>query len=74
MTSKRLNSIGSFTTGIAITVEDGTPIGPTGKTAAELDREVVAQRAVFTYMSRIGLGLVLIGFCFQLWAVCKSPS
>jgi hypothetical protein len=59
----------SFEAGVSLGVEDATPIGDTGKTVADHDREVAVQRRRYTRMSRIGLLLIMIGFALQLCAL-----
>ena len=39
---------------------------PSGKTVAEPDAEIRARRSLHLWRSRIGLGMILIGFVLQL--------
>jgi len=54
--------------GISLGLEDNTPIDETGRTVADHNRETDARRKRNLVMSRVGLGLVLIGFACQIWA------
>jgi hypothetical protein len=53
--------------GVGLGLEDGTRL-PDGRTVAEHDRGVTALRGTHQRMSKVGLGLVFVGFAFQLWA------
>ena len=58
-------------TGVGLGLEDGTPVGPNGETVAELDVVTRRRRKRFSVMSRIGLGLILVGFALQLYdSIC----
>lgn len=57
----------SLEEGAGIGQEDGTP-QPDGRTLAEHNLEVRARRRRHVIGSRIGLGLVLLGFLVQLVA------
>ena len=59
----------SFQTGVSIVVEDSTPIDRTGKTAGEHAGEVLQNEKHYGFMSKLGLGLIMVGFGLQLWAV-----
>ena len=54
--------------GVAIAVEDATPIDASGKTAADYNEEVRQRRKQFFIRSRIGLCIIFIGFGIQLIA------
>jgi hypothetical protein len=54
--------------GIGLGLEDGTPIDSTGKTVKEYNDEVLQKKIKHNIMSRLGLGLIFIGFLFQIWA------
>ena len=58
----------SLEPGVSIGIEDATPIYPSGKTVADHNREVAALRLRHIILSRVGLGLIGIGFFFQLCA------
>jgi len=51
--------------GVALGLESGTPLS-NGKTVAQHDADVARLRERHTIMSRLGLGLVFIGFALQL--------
>jgi hypothetical protein len=53
--------------GVALGLEGGNRL-PDGRTVAEHDRDVAALRDTHQRMSKVGLGLVFVGFAFQLWA------
>lgn len=59
----------SLEKGVALGLEDGTPYGEPGKTVADYNRDVEAQRKQYTCLSRIGLGLLGVGFALQLVGV-----
>lgn len=52
--------------GVGLALEDGT-ILPDGRTVAEHDRDVARRRVLHSRLSKIELGLVGLGFAFQLW-------
>lgn len=52
--------------GVGLGLEDGSPLSD-GRTVAEHNRETEKLRALHSRMSKIGLGLIFIGFAFQLW-------
>lgn len=54
--------------GVALELEDGTPLESSGKTVADFNREVEERRRVFSRRSKIGLALIFAGFALQLWA------
>jgi hypothetical protein len=54
--------------GVSLGLEDGTPIDASGKTVAEYNREVEKRRRKHSILSKMGLGLIFLGFAFQLWA------
>ena len=56
------------TAGVSLGLQDGTPIGKSGKTVAEYNREVIKRKKFYTVMSRFGLILIMVGFALQLWA------
>jgi hypothetical protein len=56
--------------GVGIGVEDATLL-PNGKTVAEHNQSVKSRKRIYLIWSKVALGLVLGGFCFQLAAVCK---
>jgi hypothetical protein len=57
-----------LTPGVSLGLEDGTPIDKTGKTVGEYNQQVIRKRNIHTFMSRLGLILIMIGFAFQIWA------
>ncbi len=60
-------------TGVSIAIEDRTVIDQkTGKTVADHNREIEKKRVRYKLMSQIGLGLVGVGFLFQLVAECRT--
>lgn len=54
--------------GVGRTLEDGTPLG-NGLTVAQHNAAVRRRRCRHEILSRVGLGLVFIGFFFQFLAV-----
>lgn len=59
-----------FTTGVSLGLPDGTVIDQkTQKTVADRNKEVLDMKKVYSYRSRFGLFLIMIGFGFQLCAV-----
>lgn len=59
--------------GVALGLEDATPIDSSGRTVADLNEEVAARRQRHERMSKLGLGLVALAFLFQLGATW-APS
>ena len=57
----------NFETGVPLSVEDGTPL-PSGETAGQYAKRVVAERARYSRFSKAGLVLVFFGFALQLVA------
>jgi hypothetical protein len=55
--------------GVGLGLEDGTQIDPSGKTVGQHNREVKRKRMLFSILSKAGLGLIFVGFGFQLYAV-----
>jgi len=53
--------------GVGLGLEDGTLL-PNGRTVADHNRAVEKRRFLHSRTSKIGLGLVFLGFAFQLWA------
>jgi hypothetical protein len=58
----------TFEEGVPKTLELGTPL-PGGKTVGEHNEETRCKKVFYKRMSGIGLGLIGVGFAFQLWAV-----
>jgi hypothetical protein len=58
----------SFEEGIKRVIEGGTLL-PDGRTAAEHDEDVRNLRSRHLKFSKLGLGLVFVGFAFQLFAI-----
>lgn len=56
--------------GVGIGLSDDTPISE-GKTVAQHDEEVRKRKALYLCMSRFALGLMVLGFAFQLCAMLK---
>jgi hypothetical protein len=54
----------------ALSLEQGTPLAD-GRTVAEHAAEVQREKRRFRRLSRIGLGLILLGFLFQLFDAWK---
>ena len=54
--------------GVKRVIEAGTVLAD-GRTAAEHDADVIRRRVRHSIMSKVGLGLIFVGFAFQLWAV-----
>jgi len=61
----------SFQEYVGWRVEDGTRM-PDGRTAKEYGDDARRQRSFYNRMSKIGLGLILIGFIFQLIDAWKN--
>jgi hypothetical protein len=57
----------SFQIGVAIGLEEATPL-PNGKTVGQQNRETESKRRFHVWTSRVGLGLIFLGFAFQLVA------
>ncbi len=57
----------TFEEGVGLQMEDNTPVGG-GQTATQRAACVRAQRASYACWSKFGLGLVIAGWLFQLWA------
>jgi hypothetical protein len=53
--------------GVGLGLEDGTPL-PDGRTVAEHNQDIRKTRARYLCMSRLALGLIVLGFLFQLCA------
>ena len=53
--------------GVSIDAEDATPLGD-GRTVAQHNDVVRKTKARYLCMSRLALGLILLGFLFQLLA------
>ncbi len=68
----------SLQTGISLGIEDATPIDDTGRTVADHNREIEALCRRHMILSRVGLGLIGVGFLLQLVAtwlpVTPPPS
>ena len=58
----------SFERGVGIGLEDNTRL-PNGRTVAQSDADLAALEKHHKHMSRIGLGMVGIGFVLQLCGV-----
>jgi hypothetical protein len=56
--------------GVGLGLEDGTPLSD-GRTVAEHNEDVRKTRARYLRMSRLALGLLVLGFLFQLWATWR---
>ena len=56
--------------GVGLGLEDSTPL-PDGRTVAQHNEEVRKTRARYLCMSRLGLGLVVLGFLSQLVAIWR---
>ena len=56
----------TFEKGTGIAVEDNTPVGPNGETAAEKDRRTESSRQIYRRIAFIGLILIVLGFLLQL--------
>jgi hypothetical protein len=61
----------SLEEGFGIGLEGGAPIDDQGTTVDMHDEKVRKKKKRFTCMSRVGLGLVLLGFICQLLAALK---
>lgn len=55
----------SHNEGVGLGLEEGTPL-PDGRTVAEYNRDVAAQRDRYLFRSKAGLSLMAIGFTLQL--------
>lgn len=53
--------------GVGVGLEDGTPLGD-GRTVAQYNEDVRKQKARYLLWSRVGLGLMGLGFFLQLGA------
>ncbi|HTO14790.1 MAG TPA: hypothetical protein VLZ83_03425 [Edaphocola sp.] len=54
--------------GIGLGLEDNTPINENGKTVKQHNDEIRQKRKRHNILSRVGLGLIFLGFLFQLFA------
>lgn len=64
-------------TGISIGLEDGNFIKELGKTVGEHNIDILKRRDFHTFMSGLGLILIIIGFAFQLiatWIPARIPK
>lgn len=60
-------------TGVGIGLEDGNVIDQkTGQTVADYNREINRKRACYNAMSKVGLGLVGVGFFCQWLAAYRT--
>jgi len=57
--------------GVAMCLEDNTKL-PDGRTVAEHDVEVRTTKSRYLVRSRLALGLVILGFGFQLWSTLNG--
>jgi hypothetical protein len=62
----------SFKPGVTIGLENATVL-PDGKTVAQHDKEVIANKQFYKYMSQFGLTLIFMGFGCQLGASLLRP-
>jgi hypothetical protein len=53
--------------GVSFGLEDGTKL-PDGRTVAEHDADVKRRRRLHSRLSKLGLGLIFVGFACQLCA------
>lgn len=60
----------SFEEGVSLDLEDANLLSD-GTTVAEHDRKIKKLKAVYSRMSKIGLGFIFFGFAFQLWGVLR---
>jgi hypothetical protein len=58
----------AFEEGVPRTLLPRTPLTGGGTVGARIE-ETRREKVVYKWMSRIGLGLIGVGFAFQLWAV-----
>jgi len=58
----------SFDRGAALLLEDNTKL-PNGKTVAQNAADIASLEDRHKWISKIGLGLIGLGFAFQLWGV-----
>jgi len=56
--------------GVGLALEDGTRLRD-GRTVAEHKEQVRKTRGRYLCISRLALGLIILGFVFQLWATWK---
>lgn len=56
--------------GVGLGLEDGTPLSD-GRTVAEHNEDIRKTRTRYLCMSRLALGLIVLGFLFQLWATWR---
>jgi hypothetical protein len=63
----------SFDRGASVSLEDNTTL-PLGKTVAQKNAEIAAREVHYNRMSKIGLGLIGLGFALQFmeWIVRRS--
>jgi hypothetical protein len=54
--------------GIGLGLAEDTPIDDSGKTVKEFNDEIRKRRKKYKVLSKLGLGLIFIGFALQLWA------
>jgi len=63
----------SFEKGIGIGLEAGNVLSD-GRTVAQHDNEIERKKQFTNRMSRLGLGLILVGFIAQLYGSWPQPS
>lgn len=56
--------------GVSLEVEDDTRLS-NGRTVGEHNKDVRKTRAKYLCVSRLALGLIVLGFAFQLWATWR---
>ena len=54
--------------GMGVGLAEDTPIDDSGKTVNEFNDQVRRRRKRHNIVSKLGLGLIFIGFVLQLWA------
>lgn len=52
--------------GVSLGLEDDTRLSD-GRTVGDHDRQIERRRLLHSRMSKVGLGLVFLGFAFHLW-------
>jgi hypothetical protein len=56
----------NFELGTGLAVEDGTPVGPNGETAREMDEQKERREMKYRRWSLVGIALITAGFALQL--------
>ena len=59
----------SFEESVGIALEDATPLGEGGETVADHKERARKTRERYTWISRVAMLIIALGFVLQLWAM-----